>query len=749
MSPAIGGTLARLDGRAKVSGAAVYSGEVPLPRLAHAVVIGARVASGRITAIDTTEAERATGVLTVLTHLNLPKVARQPSLLPSLAGLAAPGATFFPMQDDTVHFAGQHVAVVVADTLERAEHAATLVRIDYDAPAPVTLLDEIRDEAFEPQRIFGGLLPGRSARGDIETGLRDAEVRVEAVYEFAANHHNPIEPSTTTAAWDETGRLTLYDSIQGPTSTQLTVAELLGLPPAQIRVVSNYVGGSFGCKAMVWPHAALAAMAARQVGRPVRLALTREQMFTSCGYREQQEQHLTLGARADGTLLAVRHHKFSMTSHFDDWAEPSLQSPAVLYGYPHYEGVYRLGRGNVNTPTFTRAPGEATGMFAMESAMDELAERVGVDPVELRLRNCSDTDPATGYPWSSSGLRECLERGADLFGWAGRDPRPRQRREGNWLLGTGMAVAAYPHAQPVNPQRARARIYGDGSVIVEAGVSEFGTGVAAAMTLVAADGLGVAVDQVRFVGGNTDMPNVAAAVGSSGAGATSAAVHLAVSALRERLVGMAVADEHSPLHGADPAGVVVEGGRMALRDRPDAGETYSAMLQRRLLPDVEAIGNWVPPAQDVDHGMHTFGAQFAEVGVDPELGLIRVRRLVGVFAPGRVLNRRTAHSQLMGGMLWGLGQTLLEGTRMDARSGRWANASLADYLVPVNADVPDVVVDTVEVHENVVNPLGVKGVGEIGVVGVAAAIGNAVHHATGYRPRRLPIAVEDILAQAV
>ncbi|GIH14506.1 xanthine dehydrogenase family protein molybdopterin-binding subunit [Rugosimonospora africana] len=748
MSPAIGGTLARLDGRAKVSGSARYSGEVPIPHLAHAVLIGAPVANARITAVDATEAEQSAGVLAVLTHLNLPKVAMQPSLLPSLAGLAAPGHTFFPMQDDTVHYAGQHVAVVVADTLERAEHAATLVRIDYDTTPPVTLLEEIKDQAYEPQKIFGGLLPGRQVRGDIEAGLRDAEVRVEAMYEFAANHHNPIEPSTTTAAWDEVGRLTLYDGIQGPTSTQLTAAAFLGVPPAQIRVVSNYVGGSFGSKAMVWPHATLAAMAARHVGRPVRLALNREQMFTSCGHREQQRQHLTLGARADGKLVAVRHHKLSLTSHFDDWAEPSLQSPAIIYDYPNYEGIYRLGRGNINTPTFTRAPGEATGMFAMESAMDELAERIGVDPVELRLRNCSDTDPATGDPWSSSGLRECLERGAELFGWAGRDPRPRQRREGNWLIGTGMATAAYPHAQPVNPQRARARIYSDGSVIVEAGVSEFGTGISTAMTLVAADGLGVTVDQVRFAGGNTDMPNITAAVGSAGAGAASAAVHLSVTALREQLIGMAVADEQSPLHGADPAAVVVEGGRMALRDRPDAGETYSAMLQRKLVPDVEAIGNWIPPAQDVGHGMHTFGAQFAEVGVDAELGLIRVRRMVGVFAPGRVLNRRTAHSQLMGGMLWGLGQTLLEATRMDARSGRWANASLADYLVPVNADSPDVVVDTVEVHENVVNPLGVKGVGEIGVVGVAAAIGNAVYHATGYRARSLPIALDDILSQA-
>ncbi|GAA5195953.1 xanthine dehydrogenase family protein molybdopterin-binding subunit [Rugosimonospora acidiphila] len=745
MSPAIGATVARVDGRAKVSGAARYSGEIPLTNLAHAVLIGAPVASGRIAAIDCSEAQRAGGVLAVLSHLNLPKVAAQPSLLPSLAGMAAPGQSFFPMQDDTVHYAGQHVAVVVADTLERAEHAATLVRIDYQQSSPTTLIDQARDQAYVPQKIFGGLLPGQDARGDVEAGLKQAEIRIDATYRFAANHHNPIEPSTTTAEWDDSGRLTVYDSTQGPTATQMTLAQLLGMPPAMIKVVSHFVGGSFGSKAMIWPHAALAALAARHVRRPVRLALSREQMFTSCGHREEQEHVVTLGATADGRLTALRHHKLSVTSHFDDWAEPSLQSAAIMYACPNYEGVYRLIRGNTNTPTFMRAPGEASGMFGLETAIDELAERVGVDPVELRLRNFTETDPATGDPWSSCGLRECYQRGMELFGWSGRDSRPGRRREGNWLIGTGMAAAAYPHAQPVNPQRARARIYLDGSVVVEAGVSEFGTGVTTAMTQVAADGLGAALEQVRFLGGSTDLPNITAAVGSAGAGATSAAVHLAVTALRQQLIGLAVSDEKSPLHGADPAGVIVEGGRMCRRDRPEAGEAYAELLQRHMLPDLEAVSNWIPPAQDAGHGMHTFGAQFAEVGVDADLGLIRVRRLVGVFAPGRVLNRATAHSQLMGGMIWGLSQALQEATRMDARSGRWANASLADYLVPVNADAPDVVVDTVEVLEDVVNPLGVKGVGEIGIVGVAAAIANAVYHATGYRARHLPITLEDLL----
>ncbi|MEV1333683.1 xanthine dehydrogenase family protein molybdopterin-binding subunit [Micromonospora costi] len=745
MSPVIGATMNRVDGRFKVRGESRYSAEISVPNLTHAVVVNAKIASGRITSIDTTEAERAEGVLAVFTHRNLNRVATVPRLLPSLAGLAAPGQTFFPMQDETIHYGGQPVAIVVADTIERADHAGTLIRIEYETRPPITLVDQAREQAYVPERIFGGLLPGQGSRGDVAKALAEAEVCVDATFRFAPNHHNPIEPGASTAVWDDVDRLTVYDSTQGPSAVQFTLAELLGLPPISIRVVSHAVGGSFGSKAMVWHHPALAALAARQVGRPVRLVLTREQMFTSCGHREEQEQRITIGAGADGRITALRHHKLSLTSPFDDWAEPSLQSAAVAYVNPNYEGVYHLVRGNTITPTFMRAPGEASGMFALECAMDELAERVGIDPLELRMRNYSDTDPESGEPWSSSGLRECFQRAAELFGWHDRDPRPGSRREGQWLIGTGLASALYPVTQPVNPQRARARLYNDGTAVVEAGVSEFGTGVFTAMTQVAADALGLPPERVRFVGGSSDLPNITAAVGSAGTSAVGSAVHLAACELRDQLIRRAVGDDHSPLHGSDPSRVEVRDGKMVLRDRPDVGETYADLLHRTMTPDVEVLGTWNPPPQDAGYGVHTFGAQMAEVAVDADLGVVRVRRMVGVFAPGRVLNRKTAHSQLMGGMLWGLGQALLEATRMDPRMGRWTNASLADYLVPVNADAPDVVVDTVEMPDEKVNPIGIKGVGEIGVVGAAAAIANAVHHATGRRQYELPITLEKLL----
>ena len=470
-------------------------------------------------------------------------------------------------------------------------------------------------------------------------------------------------------------------------------------------------------------------------------------MFTSCGHREEQEHQIALGATSEGRLTALRHLKLSPTSPFDDWAEPSIGTDAQAYACPNYQGVYRLIRANTMTPTFTRAPGEASGMFVLECAMDELAYELGLDPIELRLRNHADVDPITGNPWSSKGLQECYQRGAERFGWQERNPEPRAQRDGNWLLGTGMATAAYPvPAFPgLQPQRALARLYADGSALVQCGTQEFGTGVATAMRQVAADGLGIPLDQVRFDLGDTELPNTSSAVGSAGAGMVSAAVHTAATALRDQLVARAIADSKSPLHGADPGVVLVRDGRMTLRDEPDSGETYEELLRRNFLEEADALGTWNPTGADTGYATTTFGAQFAEVAVDADLGLLRVRRMVGAFAPGRVLNPKTARSQLMGGMLWGLGQALLEGTRMDSRMGRWANTSLGEYLVPVNADAPDVEVEFVEVGDEVVNPLGVKGVGEIGQVGVAAAIANAVFHATGRRVRELPIAVEHLL----
>ncbi|QKW32800.1 xanthine dehydrogenase family protein molybdopterin-binding subunit [Actinomadura sp. NAK00032] len=740
MSGSIGREVPRVDGREKVTGAARYSGEIALPGLAHARIVGAQAAAGRVVSIDTAEAERAAGVVAVLTRHDMPEVARVP-LVPSLMGGPAPGETFFPMQDDMVHYAGQPVAIVVADGLEQAQYAASLVRVEYAEEPSVTVVDQARDDAYEPERLFGGFMPAQSRRGDVEVGLAAADTRIDTVFRFAANHHNALEPMTTTAVWDG-DRLTLYDSCQGIKAVQLTVAALLGMSPSKIRVLTRFVGGAFGSKAMVWPHVTLAALAARHVRRPVRLAVTREQMFTSCGHREEQEQRIVLGARRDGTLTAIRHHKISVTSPFDDWAEPAFGASSQVYASPAFEGVHRLVRGNTMTPTFTRGPGESAGMFSLECALDELAYELGIDPVELRLRNISDVDPNTGHPWSSSGLADCLRRGAERFGWDGRDPAPGVRREGDWLIGTGMATAAYPVAFFMRTQRARARLYADGTAVVSTAAQEFGTGMTTVLTQVAADGLGVGLADVRLEYGDTDMPTAGSPVGSNGAMMVSAAVHDAAVAVRDQMIAAAVGDPDSPLHGANPVTVTVADGRMTASG---GAETYRDLMERHLMTDAEAIGSWDPPPLDTPYGLLTFGAQFAEVAVDADLGLVRVRRMTAAFAPGRVLNPMTARSQLMGGMLWGMSQALLEGTRMDTGLGRWANTSLGDYLVPVNADAPDVDIALIEAADPVTGPLGVKGVGEIGQVGSGAAVANAVFHATGIRVRDRPITTEHLL----
>ncbi len=631
---AVGTPVTRVDGPAKVTGAARYTAELAPPRLTHLAIVGATVASGRVTAIDAEQARVADGVLAVLTHENLPAIPGVPRLLPSLLGQAAPGMSFFPLQDDVVHYAGQPVALVVADSHERAQHAAGLVRVSYDAAPPIATIDAGREDAYEPERLFGGLMPGRVERGDVDAALGRADTRIDVAVRMAANHHNPMEAPSTLAEWDG-DRLTIHESTMGVRATQLTVAHLLGLPLAHVRVLAPFVGGSFGMKAMVWPGVTLAAIAAREVGRPVRLMLTRPQMFTSNGHREEQEQRLVLGATREGRLTAIDHAKLSLGSPFDDWAEPATGVSSQLYAVGSYRGVHRLVRGNTMTPTFTRGPGEALGVSMLEMAMDELAHALGIDPVELRLRNHTPVDPH-GNAWSSDGLPECLRLGAERFGWAGRDPAPRSTRDGDWLIGSGMAAAAYPIAFFMPEQRARARIHADGSAMVQTATQEFGTGVLTMATQVGADALGVELDAMTFQGGDSDLPNSSAAVGSMGATMVSAAVHNAADALRRRLVELAIGDEASPLHGVGAESVAVAGGRMTSAERPGAGETYGELLARGHMADLEAMGSWRPPPFDGPHGMLTFGAQFAEVAVDPELGLVRARRLArGVRAGPR------------------------------------------------------------------------------------------------------------------
>ena len=746
-APSIGEPLDRVDGRLKVTGGARYAAEYQIPDLVHAVLVTSSIARGRIRSMDTATAERAPGVLKVLTPFNAPRLpgAPQPGPHQGAQGPAARGAVSLRiptlLQDDVVRYNGQPIGLVVADTFERALEAAALVRASYAAEPPTLAMAHAPLNPPESVHPLGG--PRTTTRGDVERGLREAVVTVDHTYTTPLENHNPMEVHSTIAAWDGDA-LTLYESTQGIFSVRNSVARYLGIPPERVRVVSYFTGGGFGSKGGAWSHETLAALAARTVGRPVKLVLTRRQMFGPVGGRPITQQRATLGAARDGRLTAIRHHSTSSTSTIEDWVEPALSQTRILYACPNLDAQYDLKRMNVGSPTFMRAPGESTGTFALESAMDELAYALKLDPVELRLRNYAETDPDSGHPWSSKKLRECYASAAERFGWSRRNPAPRSMRDGRWLVGWGMATATYPARTA--QAGSEARMLPDGRVQVRAGTQEIGTGTYTVMTQIAADALGVAPDRVRFELGTTDMPETPASTGSVTAASTGSAVHDAAMALRQKLVQLAVADGASPLHGASPDDVRVADGRMSLASDGSRGEHYAALLARNGGQPVEVSITNRPGTEAREYAMHSFGAVFTEVRVDPDLGLVRVPRVVTAHAIGTVLNAKTARSQIVGGVVWGIGMALEEETLIDPRSGRYVNADLAEYHVPVNADVGTIDVAFVPEPDAHVNVVGVKGAGEIGITGVAASIANAVYHATGIRVRELPIRVEAIIA---
>jgi xanthine dehydrogenase YagR molybdenum-binding subunit len=731
---AVGKPIDRVDGRLKVTGGARYSAEIPVENPAYAVSIGSAIACGRIKSIDTRAAEQSPGVLSILTHLNAPKL--RP--VPTLFGGGAAAENRLVLQEAVVHHVGQHIGVVIADTLENATHAASLVRIDYDVETPV--LEMEKAQAYTPKSVFGK--PPETIRGNPTQALADAEVRIEETYRTPTEHHNPMETHATTAVW-EGDRLTIYDATQYNFGVRQAMATTFGIPEENVRVVCQFIGGAFGCKGLVWPHVTLAALAARQVRRPVKLVLTREQMFTTVGHRAETEQQVALGATRDGRLSAIAHRGISHTSTFEEFLEPYTVGTHMMYATPNLQAKQSLVRLNKGTPTFMRAPGESPGMFALESAMDELAYALKLDPIELRLRNHADTDPSNNLPWSSKSLKECYQLGAEKFGWSRRTPEPGSMRDGRYLVGMGMASATYP----VNhfSASARVRILQDGTALVQSGSQEMGTGTATVMAQVAADALGLPVERVRFELGDTQLPRAPISGGSATMGSVGTAVHEAAQAARRKVLELARTDAGSPLYNVPETDMAIEGGRLFRKSDRNQGETYQAVLTRQNLPQVEESFDAKFNRAEKKYSMHSFGAQFAEVRVDPDFGEVRVTRFVGAFGVGRAINLKTARSQMIGGIVMGLGMALLEETVTDSRTGRIVNANLGEYHVPVNADIPAIesyFVDEIDPH---INPIGAKGAGEIGITGVAAAVANAVYHATGKRIRDLPITPDKLL----
>jgi xanthine dehydrogenase YagR molybdenum-binding subunit len=732
----IGRPLDRIDGRAKVTGRARYAAEFALQGLVYAALVQSTIARGRIAAIDSSAALAAPGVLAVITPRDAERLR-----LDQVAG-HAPMAPY--LQDDLVRYQGQHVAIVVADTLERAQAAAALVRVSYETQPAVRLMEQGLDRAYKPRNFRNGTRSPDSRRGDPEAAFAAAPVKLDRTYVTPIEHHNPMEPHAVIAAWDG-DRLTLWHSTQGVAASRNVIAQLFGLRPEQVRTVSPFVGAGFGCKGTTWPHVALAVMAARRVGRPVKLVLERRQMYSSNGYRPRTIQHLRLAADAEGRLVAMMHDGLSQMSdpEIGEFTEPVALATEMLYSCPNVAVSHRLVPVDAPLPTSMRAPGKASGVFALESAIDELAYAAGTDPVEFRLRNDTARDEHADKPFSSRSLWACLEQGAERFGWSGRDPRPRAMSAGGKLVGYGVAAATYP----ANRSQAACQVIlnADGSAVGRAATQDIGTGTYTIMTQVIADALGLPPGRVRFELGDSRFPEAPTSGGSQTAASVAPAAQAAALEIRDRLVALALADRRGLFAGATAQELVLAGGAVRLAAAPSRQLPLAELMARAGLDRIEGNGGSRPGEERREYSMHSFGAHFCEVHVDPALGEVRVARWLGAFGAGRILNAKTARSQLIGGIVYGMGMALFEETHVDAQLGRAVNANLAEYLVPVHADVPAIETLFVAEDDPHVNPLGVKGIGELPMVGAAAAVANAVYHATGTRIRELPIRPEKLL----
>jgi xanthine dehydrogenase YagR molybdenum-binding subunit len=732
----IGQPLTRRDGLLKVTGQARYAADNHPPGMLHAVLAVSSIARGRVTFLDVAAAKAHPGVVEVMTPGNRPPLAMDPDakMDPFMFRLDL-------LQNDRVRYAGQPIAVVIAETLEAATEAAALLSPGYEAEPPRIGLDG--DDSFIPPAIGPGY-PTEVRHGDVEAGLASAEHRIEAIYETPAQFHNAMEPHAIVAAWDE-DRLSVDTPSQGLAWAQTRIAGLFGIPPENILIRSPFLGGGFGSKGMISGPQVLGILAARLVGRPVKLVLRREQMYGPVGHRARTRQTLRLGADRRGALTALHHHTRTATSSFDDFFEPPGQVSHTLYASPAIATTADAVRLDTGTPVFMRAPGEASGSVALESAIDEMAYAIGMDPLEFRLTNYAEVEPVSGKPFSSKALRECYAQGAARFGWAGRPLAPRQMRdESGLLVGWGLGTATFPAI--MFQGQARAVLRRNGTGLVELGAQDMGQGAWTALAQIAADSLGLELEQLEFRSGSSDLPDAGIAGGSSHTATAGMAIHSAGADAIAKLTELAMGDERSPLFGAGNVGVLARDRRLIRRDDESRGESYADILARAGLAEIEGRGSaGGDPFAQKPYAMHAHGAVFAEVKVDPDLGQVRATRLVGAFAAGTIINPRLVRSQYYGGMIWGVSFALHERAVLDPRSGRVMNANLAEYHVPVNADVPSLEAILVEEADPYVNALGIKGVGEIGVTGTAGAIASAVWHATGVRIRRFPITVEQLI----
>jgi xanthine dehydrogenase YagR molybdenum-binding subunit len=723
----------RVDGRQKVTGAAKYTAEYDFPKLTYGVLVDSTIAKGKITSIDSKKAEAAPGVLAVLSHINAPKIpAYETGNNP-----AKPSTGVQPLRvfyDETIYFSGQPIAIVVADTYERALYAASLVKVQYEKAPHATSLKANTNKSKTPRG-------GEYKRGEADA-YKTAPVKIEAEYTIPIEVHNPMELHSTLAMWDG-DNVTVYEKTQGVKSTQRSIMDAFKLKEQNVQVHANFVGGGFGSGLRTWPHTITTVMAAKKVNRPVKLVLTRPQMFNMVGYRPYAVQKIGMGTTTDGKLVGITHEATAMTSSYEDFTEGVTNMSRFMYACPNVNTLYKIVPLDMSTPTWMRGPGEATGAYALESAIDEMAYAVNLDPLEFRLRNYAETDPQRNLPFSSKFLKEAYQLGADKIGWSKRSMKPRNTMDGEWLVGYGMSSGVF------NAGRGRASVKAilsaDGSLVIQSAVSDSGPGTATAMTVIAADTMKMIPSKITFELGDSSLPPGPTQGGSTTTSTLGSAVRDVCISLQQKMLDLVATKDGSAFKNLSLTDVVFDDGTMAPIGNRTAKVSYGDVLKQSNMPEIEISKDSQGGDERTKYSIYSFSVHFVQVHVHPLTGVVRVKQVATVADAGKIVNKKTAGNQMIGGATGGIGMALMEEAVVDHRFGKIMNNNLADYHVAVHADVPHIDALFVDKKDPIVNPLGSKGLGEIALIGFAAAVANAVFNATGKRIRELPITPDKLI----
>ncbi len=724
MAKYIGKGMSRVDGVAKVTGKAKYAAEFPVNNVAYGYLAQSTIAKGTIKSIDTSAAEKSAGVIKVFTHLNSIKTKSKDK-------------QFTALQDEKIVFNDQPIALVVAETFEQARSAARLIKAEYTEEKHQTETEKAR--TITAPAGFGGVI---KPRGNPQKAFQDSPVKISNEYTIPIEHHNPMEPHAAIAAW-ESDKLMMFDKSQGVQGVQEHLAQSFGMAKENVSVMSPFVGGAFGAALNPNYYPFLTAWAAREIKRPVKLNYTRRQMFTGHGYRPYTWQKVSIGASKDGKLQSIIHEATGNSSTFEDFGEDPNSFGRTLYNCPNYDTPYKLAKTDLPTPTWMRAPGAVSGAFALECALDELAYELKIDPLQLRIINYAEKDPETGKPFSSKALMDCFKRGAAKFGWEKRKPEPRSMREGKWLVGWGTATGTWAAMQM--PASIKVVFRANGTANVGSATADIGPGTYTVITMIAAEYLGLKPENVKFELGDTKLPNAPQQGGSWTTASIGSAAHGAAMNIKQKLFDMALKQEKSPFAGMKVEDTMLDNGRLQASGDPKKSVSVADLMKKNNLTEIEEIYTSNPNPERRKYTTMAHGAQFVEVKVDEDLGIVKVTRVIEATAVGKIMNPKASHSQEMGGVVWGIGMALQENTEVDHRYGKMVTNDLASYHIPVNLDVHEIETEFVEEEDKIVNPLGVKGMGELCLVGIPAAIANAVFHATGKRIRNLPISPDKLI----